>query len=221
MSPDNPGERKFFMTDPQIDAVIFDIGNVLLDWDARRVYRPLGMSDDEIEAFFERVDFSSWNLEQDRGRSFADGIDDLAAKFPEHRDLIARYDTHWIESILGPIQGTVDILEALVAGGVPVHAITNFSAEKYAGERARFSFLNHFGVTIVSGEEKVVKPDPAIYRALLDRAGLVAERTVFIDDSPKNVDGARAVGMHAIHFTSPSDLRDGLRGYALPGGVTV
>lgn len=208
-------------SDIALDAVIFDIGNVLLDWDARRVYRPLGLSDDEIAAFFERVNFSDWNLEQDKGRTFADGIEALAGQFPADHDLIARYDTHWIESVAGPIQGTVDILNSLVSAGVPVHAITNFSAEKYPGEVARWPFLKQFGVTIVSGEEQVVKPNPAIYQICLERAGLRAERTVFIDDSPKNVEGARAVGMHAIHFTSPSDLREALRTFDLPNGATV
>mgnify|MGYP001792601605 CR=1 FL=1 len=208
-------------SDIALDAVIFDIGNVLLDWDARRVYRPLGMSDDEIAAFFERVNFSDWNLEQDRGRTFADGVEALATEFPQARDLIARYDTHWIESVSGPIQGTVDVLNALIAAEVPVHAITNFSAEKYPGEAERWPFLNQFGVTIVSGEEMVIKPNPAIYQILLERAGLVAERTVFIDDSPKNVEGARAVGMHAIHFTTPADLREALRMFDLPNGATV
>jgi 2-haloacid dehalogenase len=209
------------MAEPQIDAVVFDIGNVLLDWDARRVYRPLGMSDDEIEAFFERVDFEAWNLEQDRGRPFAEGVESLAKRFPKDRSLIERYHTHWIDSISGRIQGTVEVLQSLIDQKVPVHAITNFSAEKFSGERERFAFLNQFGVTVVSGEERVIKPDPAIYHLLLERAGLPAERTVFIDDSAKNVDGARAVGMHAIHFTTPSDLREALRGFALPGGVTV
>ena len=209
------------MNDPHIDAVVFDIGNVLLDWDARRVYRPLGMSDDEIAAFFERVDFHGWNLEQDRGRSFAEGVDELAQRFPSDRALITRYDTHWTDSVVGPIQGTVEILQSLIDQDVPVHAITNFSAEKYAGERERFPFLNQFGVTVVSGAEKCIKPDPAIYNTLLARAGLAAERTVFIDDSLPNVEGARAVGMHAIHFTTPSDLREALRSFQLPGGVTV
>lgn len=216
------------MTDPAtthadnaIQAVIFDIGNVLLDWDARRVYRPLGMSDDEIAAFFERVSFADWNLEQDRGRTFADGIEALASDFPDDRDLIRRYDSHWIESISGPIQGTVDILNALVDQGVPIHAITNFSAEKFPGEVERWPFLRQFGVTVVSGEEKLIKPDPAIYHTLLERAGLDAHQVVFIDDSAKNIDGARAVGMHAIHFTSPSDLREALRGYQLPKGAMV
>lgn len=208
-------------TDIPIDAVIFDIGNVLLDWDARRVYRPLGMSDDEIAAFFKRVGFEAWNLEQDRGRSFADGIEALAEQFPQDRDLITRYDSHWIDSISGPIQGTVDILVSLIDQAVPIHAITNFSAEKFPGEVERWPFLAQFDVTVVSGDEKLIKPDPAIYHTLLERAQLAAERAVFIDDSPKNVEGARAVGMHAIHFTSPSDLREALRSFALPGGVTV
>ena len=206
---------------PAIDAVVFDVGNVLLEWDPRRVYRPMGMQDEEIEAFFKRVDFDGWNLKQDEGRSFAEGVEVLAQAFPDDRELIERYDSHWMDSIAGPIQGTVAIQQALIANGVPVHAITNFSAEKFAGERERFAFLRQFGVTVVSGEEKVVKPDPAIYRILLERAGLAPERAVFIDDSPKNVEGARTVGMHAIAFTAPSDLREALRGFALPGGVTV
>lgn len=204
-----------------IDAIVFDIGNVLLDWDARRVYRPLGMSDDEIAAFFERVSFADWNLEQDRGRTFADGIAALAAKFPDDRELLVRYDSHWIDSISGPIQGTVDILNSLVEQSVPIHAITNFSAEKYPGEVERWPFLAQFGVTVVSGEERLLKPNPAIYHTLLERAGLAAERTVFIDDSEKNIEGARAVGMNAIHFTSPSDLREALRSYQLPNGAMV
>lgn len=204
-----------------VDAVVFDIGNVLLDWDARRVYRPLGMSDDEIAAFFERVGFDAWNLEQDRGRTFADGITVLAAEFPEYRELITRYDSHWIDSISGPIQGTVDILTSLLDQEVPVHAITNFSAEKFPGEVERWPFLAQFGVTVVSGEERLLKPNPAIYHALLERAGLAADRAVFVDDSMKNVEGARAVGMHAIHFTSPADLREALRGYDLPRGAMV
>lgn len=207
--------------DAPLDAVVFDIGNVLLDWDARRVYRPLGMSDDEIAAFFQRVGFEDWNLEQDRGRTFADGIEVLATQFPDDRDLITRYDSHWIDSISGPIQGTVDILTSLADQDVPIHAITNFSAEKYPQEVERWPFLARFGVTIVSGEEKLIKPNPAIYHVFLERSGHAAQRTVFIDDRLENVEAARAVGMHALHFTSPSDLREALRGFALPDGVTV
>lgn len=212
------------MTDPVtplVDAVVFDIGNVLLDWDARRVYRPLGMSDDEIAAFFERVGFEDWNLEQDRGRTFADGIEVLAGKFPADRDLIIRYDSHWIESISGPIQGTVDILVSLADQNVPIHAITNFSAEKYPEEVKRWPFLARFGVTIVSGEEKLIKPNHAIYHVFLERSGHAADRTVFIDDRLENVEAARAVGMNAIQFTSPADLREALRGYELPNGAMV
>lgn len=204
-----------------LDAVVFDIGNVLLQWDATRVYAPLGMSNDEIAAFFERVGFADWNLEQDRGRTFADGINAKAAEHPSDRVLLERYDTHWMDSIVGPIQGTVDILESLVEQDVPIHAITNFSAEKFPGEVERWPFLRHFGVTVVSGEEGMVKPNPAIYHAFLERTGLEPQRTVFIDDSLKNVQGARAVGMHAIHFTNPSDFREALRGFDLPAGASV
>jgi 2-haloacid dehalogenase len=204
-----------------LDGVVFDVGNVLLDWDARRVYRPLGLSDDEIESFMQTVGFADWNLEQDRGRSFAQGIASLSSAFPAHAALIARYDTHWQDSISGPIQGTVDILQALVGAAVPVHAITNFSAEKYPGERARWPFLQHFGVTVVSGEEGLIKPNPRIYHLLLERTGLEASRTLFIDDSLKNVEGARAVGMQAVHFTGPEHLRQALRHFDLPRGASI
>ncbi|MEM6712079.1 MAG: HAD family phosphatase [Pseudomonadota bacterium] len=209
------------MKNPQIDAVIFDIGNVLLQWDAHAAYKPLGLSDEEIKAFFKQVGFFEWNLEQDRGRTFADGIEELSSRFPDERHLIAHYDTHWQLSILGPIQGTVDILTSLATQKVPLHAITNFSAEKFPLERARFDFFGHFGEIVVSGEEKLIKPDPEIYELLLSRTGLKAERTFFIDDSMPNVKGAMAVGMHAHHFTAPSDLREALRGFELPGGANV
>lgn len=204
-----------------LDAVVFDIGNVLLDWDARRVYRPLGMSDEEIAAFFERVDFEAWNLEQDRGRTFAEAIEVFARDFPEDRGLIARYDSHWINSISGPIQGTVDILDSLADQNVPIHAITNFSAEKYPQEAERWPFLKRFDVTIVSGEEKLIKPNAAIYHVFLERSGHIAERTLFVDDRLENVEGARSVGMNAVQFTSPADLREALRGYELPNGAMV
>ena len=158
---------------------------------------------------------SDWNLEQDRGRSFAAAVREATARFPEHGEAIAAYDLRWHETVLGPIDGTVEILEDLRQRGTPLYAITNFNQDKFRETLERFAFLGVFRDIVVSGDERILKPDPAIYRLLLDRNGLAASSCVFIDDSGKNVRGAEAVGMKAIHFTTPDALRTELAGMGL------
>jgi 2-haloacid dehalogenase len=148
-----------------------------------------------------------WNLEQDRGRSFADGVIALSRRFPEHAEAIAAYDLRWHETLLGAIDGSVAILEELRARGTPLYAITNFNQDKFKETLQRFPFLSAFRDIVVSGDERVIKPDAGIYRLLLQRNGLAAEDCVFIDDSEKNVKGAEAVGMAGVHFTTPAALR--------------
>ena len=192
--------------------VVFDIGNVLIHWDPRVLYRTIFKSEDEVEWFLEHVCTHEWNLEQDRGRSFEDAIAEATARHPKHADAIAAYHLRWTETIIGPIAGTVAILEELKTRGTPLYAITNWHQDKFRETRARFPFLGHFRDIVVSGDERLIKPDPAIYRLLLDRNGLQAGDCLFIDDSPKNVAGAEAVGMKAHHFTSPEGLRAHLVG---------
>ena len=194
-----------------MSVVVFDVGNVLLDWDARRVYREVLPDDAAIDAFFEEVGFYAWNLEQDRGRLFADGVRELSEAHPRHADLIARYDHQWQLSVSGAIEGTVALLEHMKACAVPLYAITNFSSEKWRECLERFPFLaTSFLDTVVSGDERLVKPNPEIYRVLLERNGLEPKDCLFIDDSPKNVEGAKAVGMDAVRFTDPITLRQDL-----------
>lgn len=187
--------------------VVFDIGNVLIHWDPRVLYRTIFSTEDEVEWFLGNVCTHEWNLEQDRGRSFEEAIAEATARHPKHADAIAAYHHRWTETIIGPIAGTVAILEELKASGTPLYAITNWHQDKFRETRARFPFLGHFRDIVVSGDERLIKPDPAIYRLLLDRNGLQAADCLFIDDSPKNVAGAEAVGMKAHHFTSPEVLR--------------
>ena len=195
--------------------VVFDIGNVLVHWEPRALYRKFFATEDEVEWFLANVCNHDWNLEQDRGRSFADAVIEATARFPEHADAIAAYDLRWHETVLGPIDGSVAIIEELKARGTPLYAITNFNQDKFRETVARFPFLRLFRDIVVSGDERVVKPDPAIYRLLMERNGLAAEACVFIDDSLKNVLGAKAVGMKAIHFTGPDALRTELAGLEL------
>jgi 2-haloacid dehalogenase len=187
--------------------VVFDIGNVLIHWDPRALYRKMFSSEDEVEWFLGHVCTADWNLEQDRGRSFEDAIAEATSRHPGHAEAIAAYHHRWHETVIGPIEGTVAILAELKAQGTPLYAITNWHQDKFRETRARFSFLDSFRDIVVSGDERLVKPDPAIYRLLLERNGLEASSCLFIDDSPKNVAGAEAVGMKAHHFTGPETLR--------------
>lgn len=192
--------------------IVFDVGNVLIRWDATLIFRDAFETRDEIDAFLEEIDFHAWNLEQDRGRSYAEGVAEASARHPQHAERIARLDTDWQRSVPGAIEGAVAILERLKAAAAPLYAITNFSAEKWAESRERFDFLaTSFRDVVVSAHERLLKPDPAIYRVLLSRNGLEPADCVFIDDSEKNVAGARAVGMDAIRFTDPDALAGALK----------
>jgi 2-haloacid dehalogenase len=195
--------------------IVFDIGNVLLHWDPRALYRKIFASEAEVDWFLTHVCPPSWNLEQDRGRSFEDAVAEAAARHPDHAEAIAAYHLRWPETLTHVIDGTVEILEDLKARDAPLYAITNWNGDKFRETKARHGFLHHFRDTVVSGDERLVKPDPAIYRLLLDRNGLEASSCLFIDDSPKNVAGAEAVGMKAHHFTSPEALRSYLNGAGL------
>jgi 2-haloacid dehalogenase len=194
----------------RVDTVVFDVGNVLIRWDPRFLYRKLIPDPAGMERFLAEVCTEAWNLEQDRGRPWEEAVAELLPRFPGQEDLIRAYTDRWEEMVPGEVPGTVAVLEELRAAGVPLHAVTNFSTEKFALSQARFPFLRGFRDVVVSGEERLIKPDPAIYRRLLDRNGLDAARCLFIDDSEKNVRGAEAVGMRAHHFRDAPTLRAAL-----------
>jgi 2-haloacid dehalogenase len=199
-------------------SVVFDIGNVLIGWDPRHLYRKLFVDRaQDMEWFLANVCSDPWNLEQDRGRTFQEAVELLLRSQPEPlHDVIRAYDERWLEMLSGPIAGSVSILEALHAAHVPLYAITNWNQDKFREARVAYPFLEVFRGIVVSGDERLIKPDPAIYRVLIDRYDLRAEDCVFIDDSAKNVEGARAVGMHALRFESPERLADELRGLGFP-----
>jgi 2-haloacid dehalogenase len=188
-------------------VVVFDLGGVLIDWNPRYLYRQLIDDEREIEQFLAEVCHAAWNEEQDRGRTFAAAIEEAAARHPGERALIEAYHHRCHEMLAGPIAGSVQILDELKQAGCELHALTNWSVEKFPIARERYDFLGHFESILVSGEVGLIKPDPRIFRLLLEGIGRPAADCIYIDDNAKNVAAAEALGFDAIHFEGPEPLR--------------
>jgi 2-haloacid dehalogenase len=195
----------------KITTVVFDIGNVLVAWDPRNLYRRYFQGrEDEMEWFLRNVCTPTWNIEQDRGRSFSEAVNLLVKEHPpEWHPMIRAFDEEWHETISGPIHGTVAILKKLKDRKVPIYAITNWNQDKFRESLKRFDFLKSFDGIVVSGDEE-------IFELFFTRYGVTPESAVFIDDSMHNVEGARAAGMEALHFTTPVALARDLRGLGFP-----
>lgn len=204
------------MTSDDRLTVVFDLGGVLVDWDPRHLYRKLIADDEERERFLDEICTLEWHRHHDVGRPFAEGVADLVARHPEHRDLIEAWEARFDEMFVGDHPDTVEVLAEVVALGEPVYALTNWSADGWPDALERFDFLGWFDDIIVSGLEHVAKPDRAIYDLLVERHGLDRSRTVFIDDWDRNVAGARAAGLQALQFTSAAQLRADLIDLGLP-----
>jgi 2-haloacid dehalogenase len=199
--------------------VVFDLGGVLIDRDPRHLYRSLFHGDHAaMERFLSEVCTPAWNQQQDAGRPWAEAVAVLQEQYPERAELIRAYYARWSEMIAGDIPATVAVLRALHAAGTPLYALTNWSHETFPIAEQRFDFLALFRGIVVSGSERLVKPDPAIYRLLVERFGLDPARCVYIDDNPTNVAAASELGMHAIHFTSPDALAGELCALGFPVG---
>jgi 2-haloacid dehalogenase len=196
------------MREPKRDCVVFDLGGVLIDWDPRHLYRKLFAEDEAaMEHFLATVCTHEWNRCQDAGRSFAEGARLLKAEHPDQAELIDAYAARFDEMMPGPIAGSVEILAKLKQRGTPLYALTNFSAETYPPTFARFEFLRWFDGILVSGDVKLIKPDPRIFELLVERFAIDPYRAVYIDDVAANVAAAQPFGIHAIQFTTPTALR--------------
>lgn len=190
-----------------IDTVVFDLGGVLIDWNPHYLYRQLIADDAAREHFIDAVCPQSWNERQDAGRLLAEATAERLAHFPEQAALVEAYYGRWEEMIGGAFSDTVALLEALDARGVPLYALTNWSAELFPIALRRFDFLQRFRGIVVSGEEKLIKPDAAIFQTLCRRHGLVPARSLFIDDNAVNVEAARTLGFDAHHHRHAQALR--------------
>lgn len=193
-----------------IDTIVFDFGGVLIDWNPRHVFRQLFEDEEKMEWFLSTVCTDEWNVQQDKGRLLHEGTALLKASHPEHQDLIEAYYGRWEEMLKGEISKTVEILHEL-RKNYKVYGLTNWSAETFPIARERFPFLQVFDGIVVSGEENLIKPDPAIFHLLTERYGVKPDQSVFIDDNIKNVASARTLGFEAIQFTTPDALHTRLR----------
>ena len=194
------------MTKP-IHAIIFDFGNVLIKWEPHRVFNKYFANDiAAIDRFLTEINFHDWNLAQDKGYPFAQAVADLSARFPQYAHLIHAYDEEWEESITGLIPGTIDILYKLKAAGYRLFGLTNWSAEKFSLVRPKYAFFELFEDILVSGEIKLIKPDPAIFSLLLQKIQHQAEECLLIDDSFQNIKMAQKMGFAVHHFSSPARL---------------
>lgn len=203
-------------TVPEIDTVIFDIGNVLIPWEPKWLFREFLDSDEAIEHFIEDAGFHAWNSLQDAGRPFAEGVAAHREEYPHYHHLMQAYAKRWEETLGSPIEGSVRLIHAFKQAGYRVLALTNWSDETFPRARELYPFLNEFEGVVVSGEERLLKPQREIYARLCERYAVEPARAVFIDDSLKNVAAARAFGLHAVHFTNIDAVRQALRELGLP-----
>lgn len=207
------------MTDPAASprprAVLFDVGNVIVDWDPRRLYRKLFATEAEVDAFLRDVATMAWHTEHDRGRPFAEGERLLIAEHPQHAEAIRAWRGRWDEMFAGAIAETEGVMRDLHARGVPLYGLTNMSPEVWPGVQAMSDVFALFDDVVVSGAEGLVKPDAAIFRLACRRAGLPPEALVFVDDNAANIAAAQALGFPVVHFADPAALRPALERFGL------
>lgn len=199
--------------------IVFDLGGVLMDWSPYYLYCDrLGLERQEVDRFLADVDFTAWNREQDRGRSFAEAVAEWSARFPQYHDLIRAYDELYPAMLRGAFQPVVDILERLKTAGHPLYVLSNWSAEKFHQLRPQFPFLDWFDGMLISGDVRLIKPDHAIYELLLQRVGRPAQECLFIDDVEANIRAASELGFQTIHFKSAAQLEAELQRRGLLAG---
>lgn len=190
-----------------IRTVIFDLGGVLIDWNPRYLYRKIFDDQEQMEYFLSHICTSDWNEEQDGGRPIKEATELLINQYPDWETEIQAFYGRWEEMLGGVFEDTVELLKRIhKSGNYRLYALTNWSAETFPRALELYDFLNWFEDVLVSGKEKIKKPDPLIYKLLLDRFQINPQTAVFTDDNLRNVIAARAEGISTIHFQSAAQL---------------
>ena len=197
---------------PTADTIIFDLGGVLIDWNPEYLYRKIFSNDDDLRYFLENICTSAWNQKQDAGYPLAQATAELAVKYPKYDAEIKAYYGRWQEMLGDYDEECVAILENLhQKQNCRLLALTNLSCEIFHTAKNMYPFLNLFECIVVSGDEKIKKPDPRLYQILIDRYGVQPGRSIFVDDTKINVEVAVDLGFQAIHFSSANQLQEELQ----------
>ena len=196
-----------------INTLVFDLGGVLIDWNPEYLYNKIIPDEKERRWFLSTICTPDWNEQQDEGRSLKEATEHLVGKYPEHEASIRAYYDRWKEMLGGPIHETVEIFRQLkFHTSLKLYALTNWSAETFPVALELYDFLHWFDGRLVSGEEKVRKPFPEIYRLLIDRFAIEPAKAIYVDDNIRNVLPARELGFHGIHFRTPALFKKELEG---------
>lgn len=196
----------------EIKNIIFDFGGVLMDWNPRYFFKDYFNDDEKMEYFLQHIAQTEWNEEQDRGRSLAEGTEIQVKKFPEWEKELRAYYDNWTVMLKSDIPHNVEILRRLGNTDYELFGLTNWSEETFPYALENYDFFQLFnGKIVVSGTEKLIKPDPKIWHVLLERYNLKADESVFIDDNPKNVETAKTLGFKTVHLQPETDLEEELR----------
>ncbi|MBK7874053.1 MAG: HAD family phosphatase [Saprospiraceae bacterium] len=192
-----------------LNTIIFDQGGVLIDWNPEYVFREIFDDEQEMRYFFDHICTHDWNIQQDAGRPLAEATEWLVQERPDYEPHIRAYYGRWREMLGGAIEETVAILDELRQQDTHrLLALTNWAHETFPVALEQYDFLHWFEGIVVSGEEKLIKPDPRIYQTLIERYAVQPQHALFIDDNANNVAGAQDVGLHAVRFESPAQLRN-------------
>ncbi len=190
-------------------VIVFDFGGVLLDWNPHYLYGRYFNGDlSAVDRFLEEIDFQTWNVKQDEGRSFKEAVAEMTSRFPQHAALIEAYDEEWESMISGALPSMAGLLDELKQNEYILYGLSNWSQEKFEIVRRKYPFFSYFEDIVISGQVRIAKPDPKIFHILLDRIPYDASECLFIDDSLQNIEIARNLGFNVIHFSSPDQLRN-------------
>ena len=192
------------------NVVIFDFGGVLVDWTPPYLYDPYFGSREKADWFLANICNSAWNVQMDGGKPFEEGIAERVGEYPEWEKEIRMYRSEWLKMMGGQIPGMQEVVEDLKAQGYRLYGLTNWAADTFALVRHTYPVFDLLDGIVVSGEEKVAKPDPRIFRILFERYRVNPSEAVFIDDNKPNIDAARALGLQTILFQSAEQLRESL-----------
>ena len=203
--------------DKRITAVAFDLGGVLIDWNPRHLYRQLFSDPGEMEDFLARICTPEWHRGHDLGADVTASCQRLAALHPGYREMIMAWAERGEEMAAGQCDQAVRVLAEVKAAGTRCYTLSNMEPQAFTIRSARFAFMTWFDGHVISGLEGVAKPDPRIFQILLERYRLAPGATVFVDDSPGNVEAARQLGIRAVHYAGAQQLGQELRGLGIPG----